>query len=67
MLNVATAVDGQGNYFVEYSQSADLWSLGMILFYMCHGHLPYTHSDVDRLKVEILEIKEYVFHEATNY
>ena len=53
--------DQRGNYFVEYSAAADLWSLGMVLYFLCFAKVPYENvEDVDILKREILTFKEYV-------
>lgn len=39
-----------------------MWSLGMVLYYLCYSRLPYTQiDDVDILKEEIREFKSYVF------
>ncbi|KAI7866251.1 kinase-like domain-containing protein [Spinellus fusiger] len=48
-----------GRNTVEYSSKADMWSLGMVLYYLCYSRLPYSNvEDVDVLKHEILGFKE---------
>lgn len=47
--------DCTGNFVSEFTPAADLWSLGMILYYLCFGQLPYLHvDDVSALRKEIL-------------
>ncbi|KAL7753107.1 putative serine/threonine-protein kinase iks1 [Sorochytrium milnesiophthora] len=39
----------------NYSQKADIWSLGLILYYLCFSALPYRQvDDVEQLRSEIL-------------
>lgn len=41
-----------------------MWSLGMVLYYLCYSRLPYYQvDDVDLLKQEILHFKRLVTHE----
>ncbi|RKP38994.1 kinase-like domain-containing protein, partial [Dimargaris cristalligena] len=48
-------VDQRGRYLDAYSVKADVWSLGMILYYLCYSKLPFTQIDnVDILRSEIL-------------
>ncbi|KAL1916585.1 uncharacterized protein VTP21DRAFT_5776 [Calcarisporiella thermophila] len=48
-------VDENGRYLKDYSPKADMWSLGMLLYYLCYSQLPYQQvADVDLLKEEIL-------------
>ncbi|KAG9062665.1 putative serine/threonine-protein kinase iks1 [Linnemannia hyalina] len=52
------AVDANGRYTNEFSFKGDMWSLGMVLYYLCYSRLPYTQiDDVDILKEEIREFK----------
>ncbi|KAG0216842.1 putative serine/threonine-protein kinase iks1 [Mortierella sp. NVP41] len=52
------AVDVNGRYTDEFSFKGDMWSLGMVLYYLCYSRLPYTQiDDVDILKEEIREFK----------
>ncbi len=46
---------------MEFEPSADLWSLGMILYFMCTGRLPFQSDleDIEALKHEILSIQTY--------
>ena len=47
--------DKNGNYLSNHSTSVDLWSLGILLYYLCFSSVPYTQTDdVDLLKNEIL-------------
>lgn len=41
-----------------YSPTTDLWSLGMILYYLCYSSLPYTNiEDVTLLRTEVLSFE----------
>lgn len=58
--------NANGQYFVEYSPASDLWSLGMILYYMCFSHLPYQNVDnIDLLRDEICGLRRYLLTIAT--
>jgi serine/threonine protein kinase len=51
-------VDEFGKYYIQYTASADLWSLGMVLNYLCFSNLPYKDiDDIDRLKKDILSFE----------
>ncbi|CAG8620906.1 10447_t:CDS:10, partial [Gigaspora margarita] len=55
-------VDARGHYLKEYSQKSDMWSLGMVLYYLCYSRLPYHQiDDVDLLKQEIMRFKDVSF------
>ncbi|KAJ1963072.1 putative serine/threonine-protein kinase iks1 [Dispira parvispora] len=55
-------VDQRGRYLDVYSTKADMWSLGMILYYLCYSRLPYTQiEDVDILRREILGLHRLKF------
>lgn len=55
-------LDPRGRNTVDYSPKADMWSLGMVLYYLCYSRLPYhVISDVDILRDEILAFKEVKF------
>ncbi|ORZ19495.1 kinase-like domain-containing protein [Absidia repens] len=55
-------LDPHGRNTVEYSPKADMWSLGMVLYYLCYSRLPYSNvDDVDTLRKEILAFKEITF------
>ncbi|KAF9296318.1 putative serine/threonine-protein kinase iks1 [Mortierella antarctica] len=48
------AVDADGRYTDEFSFKGDMWSLGMVLYYLCYSRLPYSQIDnVDILREEI--------------
>ncbi|KAI9030404.1 kinase-like domain-containing protein [Hyaloraphidium curvatum] len=48
-------LSGDGEGTVEEGIAADLWALGMILFFCCYSRLPWSQvDDVDLLKSEIL-------------
>lgn len=52
-------LDSHGRNTVEYSSKADMWSLGMVLYYLCYSRLPYSNvQDVDLLREEILAFRE---------
>ncbi|KAF9964911.1 putative serine/threonine-protein kinase iks1 [Mortierella alpina] len=51
-------VDSEGRYTDEFSFKGDMWSLGMVLYYLCYSRLPYSQiEDVDILKDEIREFR----------
>ncbi|SAL99620.1 hypothetical protein [Absidia glauca] len=55
-------LDSHGRNTVEYCSKADMWSLGMVLYYLCYSRLPYSNvQDVDVLREEILAFKEVNF------
>ncbi|CAO3640061.1 unnamed protein product [Cunninghamella echinulata] len=55
-------LDPRGRHMVEYSPKADMWSLGMVLYYLCYSSLPYSNvDDIDILREEILSFKEIKF------
>ncbi|KAM3588835.1 putative serine/threonine-protein kinase iks1 [Umbelopsis sp. WA50703] len=55
-------LDDHGKYLQEFSSKADMWSLGMVLFYLCYSRLPYHYiNDIDRLKDEILSFDKVTF------
>ncbi|KAF9412154.1 hypothetical protein BGZ94_001125 [Podila epigama] len=52
------AVDANGRYTDEFSFKGDMWSLGMVLYYLCYSRLPYSQiDDVDILREEIRGFK----------
>jgi serine/threonine protein kinase len=49
------ATDEHGQYLPNFSLKADMWSLGLLFYYLCYSQLPYHNiDDVDELKMEIL-------------
>lgn len=55
-------LDPRGRNTVDYSPKADMWSLGMVLYYLCYSKLPYSFiDDVDILRREILEFRDVRF------
>ncbi|KAG2204542.1 hypothetical protein INT47_012601 [Mucor saturninus] len=55
-------LDPRGRNTVDYSPKADMWSLGMVLYYLCYSRLPYSViADVDVLRDEILSFKDVRF------
>ncbi|KAG0292902.1 hypothetical protein BGZ98_002424 [Dissophora globulifera] len=52
------AVDADGRYTDDFSFKGDMWSLGMVLYYLCYSRLPYSQiEDVDLLRTEIRAFK----------
>ena len=50
-----------GEYTHEQTPASDVWSLGLVLFFLCFSALPYEHShDVDALRAEIVRIWQCV-------
>ncbi|RIA96204.1 kinase-like domain-containing protein [Glomus cerebriforme] len=61
-------VDERGKFYKDYSQKSDMWSLGMVLYYLCYSRLPYHQvDDVDLLKQEILHFEGVSFPENNNF
>ncbi|CAG8441908.1 14708_t:CDS:10 [Funneliformis mosseae] len=59
------SVDEGGNFYKDYSPKSDMWSLGMVLYYLCYSRLPYHQvDDVDLLKEEILHFEGVSFPES---
>ncbi|OBZ88361.1 putative serine/threonine-protein kinase iksA [Choanephora cucurbitarum] len=55
-------LDPRGRNTVDYSPKADMWSLGMVLYFLCYSRLPYNViDDVDVLRSEILSFREVWF------
>lgn len=49
-------LSGDGDGSLEEGIHADLWALGMILYFLCFSRLPWSQiEDVDLLKAEIVE------------
>ena len=47
--------DSKGQYMPSHSLKADIWSLGVVLYFLCYSDIPYSQTDdVDLLKDEIL-------------
>ncbi|KAI8805555.1 kinase-like domain-containing protein [Cladochytrium replicatum] len=60
--------DEQGRFLNEYSTKADMWSLGILLYYMCFSRVPYPPEvveDVDLLTTAILSFRKIEFPEST--
>ena len=53
--------DGPGGQLGDFSTKSDIFSLGMIVYFMCFGHLPYANADevndenedVEQLRAEV--------------
>ncbi|KAI9322275.1 kinase-like domain-containing protein [Dichotomocladium elegans] len=59
------AITPEGRHMMEYSPKADMWSLGMVLYYLCYTRLPYANiDDVDILREEILSFNEVSFPQS---
>ncbi|CAG8467270.1 8906_t:CDS:10 [Diversispora eburnea] len=55
-------VDERGLYHKDYSSKSDMWSLGMVLYYLCYSRLPYRQiDDVDLLRQEIINFENITF------
>lgn len=54
--------DSSGSFRQDHSQKADIWSLGVVLYFLCYSQVPYTQiADVELLKEEILGFKKVYF------
>ncbi|PIA19344.1 kinase-like protein [Coemansia reversa NRRL 1564] len=51
-------VDDSGRYLDSYSTKSDMWSLGMMLYYLCYSKLPFTNiDDIDILRKDVLRLR----------
>ncbi|KAI8917492.1 kinase-like domain-containing protein [Powellomyces hirtus] len=52
-----------GSFFNDqHSPSADLWSLGVVLYFLCYSTVPYSQiEDVDALREEIVAFRSVTF------
>lgn len=54
----------------QFSKETDIFSLGMILYYLCFSKLPYSANvwddleDVEQLKIKICEFQGYEYNES---
>ncbi|KAI9142669.1 kinase-like domain-containing protein [Paraphysoderma sedebokerense] len=59
-------VDEHNHYKNDFSFKSDLWSLGLLLYYLCYSSLPYQQiDDVDILKNEIMGFENVQFPDAS--
>ncbi len=45
--------DNPDGAFGNFTTKSDIFSLGMILYFMCFGRLPYTNADIDEEKEDL--------------
>ncbi|KAI7834746.1 kinase-like domain-containing protein [Kickxella alabastrina] len=58
-------VDSTGRFLDSYSTKSDMWSLGMVLYYLCYSRLPYIDiDDFDRLRSDVLRFRNVDFSET---
>ncbi|KAJ2083254.1 putative serine/threonine-protein kinase iks1 [Coemansia sp. RSA 988] len=51
-------VDDSGRYLDSYSTKSDMWSLGMMLYYLCYSRLPFANiDDIDILRKDVLRFR----------
>ncbi|KAJ3045693.1 putative serine/threonine-protein kinase iks1 [Rhizophlyctis rosea] len=54
-----------GQFVNDHSPKADMWSLGIVLYFLCFSRVPYVQvDDVDLLKEEILAFQGVTFPES---
>ncbi|KAJ2449680.1 putative serine/threonine-protein kinase iks1 [Coemansia sp. RSA 2336] len=59
-------VDDAGRYLDSYSTKSDMWSLGMVLYYLCYSQLPFQNiDDVDILRKDVLKLRYMDFAKAS--
>lgn len=52
-------LDNRGLLKDKHSTKTDMWSLGMILYYVCYASVPYSQiSNFSDLKKEIISLKK---------
>jgi serine/threonine protein kinase len=45
-----------GRFVGRHSPKADIWSLGMVLYYLCYSHTPFGPlEDLDAIREQIIE------------
>nr|KAJ3423202.1 putative serine/threonine-protein kinase iks1 [Polyrhizophydium stewartii] len=50
--------DHNNQYLSNHSTKADMWSLGVVLYFLCYSSVPYAQvDDVDQLKLDIINFK----------
>ncbi|KAJ2707415.1 putative serine/threonine-protein kinase iks1 [Coemansia sp. IMI 203386] len=55
-------VDATGRFLDSYSTKSDMWSLGMVLYYLCYSRLPFSDiDDIDALRRDVLRLKHVEF------
>ncbi|KAJ1950897.1 putative serine/threonine-protein kinase iks1 [Linderina pennispora] len=55
-------VDATGRYLDSYSTKSDMWSLGMVLYYLCYTQLPFSNiEDLDILRRDVLALRHVDF------
>ncbi|KAJ1755473.1 putative serine/threonine-protein kinase iks1, partial [Coemansia sp. RSA 1824] len=55
-------VDITGRYLDSYSTKSDMWSLGMVLYYLCYSRLPFANiDDIDILRQDVLDFRRVDF------
>ena len=47
--------DCDGRWLPSSSTKGDIWSLGVVLYFLCYSKVPYKSTQVDDLKREIIE------------
>lgn len=53
--------DAAGNAFGEFTTKSDIFSLGMIVYFMCFGRLPYTSADgIDEENEDLEELRSEI-------
>ncbi|KAJ1998437.1 putative serine/threonine-protein kinase iks1, partial [Coemansia thaxteri] len=59
------AVDDMGRFLDSYSTKSDMWSLGMVFYYLCYSSLPYSNIDnIDVLRKAVLGFTHVDFAKA---
>ncbi|KAI8817724.1 kinase-like domain-containing protein [Fimicolochytrium jonesii] len=54
--------DSAGHYMNDHSPKADMWSLGVVLYFLCYSMVPYSQTDdVDLLRDEIVGFERVTF------
>ena len=50
------SLDNQSHYFQTFSQQSDMWSLGMVIYFICYQSLPFKSKENEKIIDEIINL-----------
>jgi len=60
--------DVKGLYLNDFDPAADLWSLGVLLYYLCYASLPWSQvEDIDLLRRDVIGMQNLTFPDETEW